>query len=118
MSRYGLCSYSADYGSEKFLKRLIGRTDVEAALLRLDLLTQEEIMVVVARNLAVTHHVDDINVAVEDVDGLVKAIKESTQSFLSLFVHVLTLLPIVFRTGIDKQQRSLLLRGTIVGRPT
>jgi hypothetical protein len=35
-------SFLADYGSEKFLKSLIGRTDVEDALLRLDSLTKEE----------------------------------------------------------------------------
>lgn len=32
----------ADYGTEKFLKRLMGRTDVEDALVQLDMLTREE----------------------------------------------------------------------------
>ena len=45
-----LCrSYMANYGTEKFMKRLVGRTDVEDALWRLDLLTKEESLMVVAQ---------------------------------------------------------------------
>jgi len=40
------------------LKRLVGETDVEDALLRLDVLTKEECLIAVARNLEVAHHVD------------------------------------------------------------
>jgi hypothetical protein len=57
-SVYDLCSFLADYGSEKFLKRLIGRTDVEDALLRLDSLTKDESLMAVAKNLEITHRVD------------------------------------------------------------
>ena len=53
-----LCSFLADYDSEKFLKRLIGRTDVEDALLRLDSLTKEESLMAVAKNLEITQRVD------------------------------------------------------------
>jgi hypothetical protein len=56
--------------SEKFLKRLIGRTEVEDALDRLDTLTKEETLMAVTRNLGVTHH----------VDGNVKAVKEIAQN--------------------------------------
>jgi hypothetical protein len=53
-----LCPFYADYGLETFLKRLVGRTDLEDALLRLDSLTKEESLMAVARNLEATHRVD------------------------------------------------------------
>ena len=37
----------------------MGRKDVESALQRLDTLTQREMQIVVARNLEVTHNVDN-----------------------------------------------------------
>jgi hypothetical protein len=60
-----VCSFLADYFSEKLLKRLMGKTDVEDALLRLDSLTKEESLMVAARNLEVTHA---IQVLVENID--------------------------------------------------
>ena len=44
---------------ETYGKRLIGRTDMEDALKRLDKLTQEEGRMVLAENLMVTHAVDE-----------------------------------------------------------
>jgi hypothetical protein len=44
---------------EKYGKRLIGRTDMEDALKRLDKLTQEEGRMATAENLIATHAVDD-----------------------------------------------------------
>ena len=44
--------------SEKYGKRLTGKTDMEDALKRLDLLTQEEERMAVAENLRATHDVD------------------------------------------------------------
>jgi archaellum component FlaC len=41
------------------MKRLIGRTDMEDALKRLDKLTQEEVRMAVAENLKATHAVDE-----------------------------------------------------------
>jgi carbon monoxide dehydrogenase subunit G len=74
-----LCSYFADYGSEKVLKKLAGRADVEDALSRLDSLTREETLIAVAKNLEISHSVDrnvtEINVLAEDTDGNVKKIK-------------------------------------------
>jgi hypothetical protein len=61
-----------DYGIEKFLKRLVGRTDVEDGLSQLDTLTKEESLMTVARTLEVTYGVDSV---VRDVDGNVKATK-------------------------------------------
>jgi hypothetical protein len=47
-----LCgSFLADCNTEKILKRLVGRTEVEDAVLRLDMLTKEENLVVAASNL-------------------------------------------------------------------
>jgi len=45
--------------TEKILKKLAGRTDVEDAFQQLDTLTKEETSMAVARTLEVTHHVDD-----------------------------------------------------------
>ena len=44
---------------EKYGKKLIGRTDIEDALKRLDKLTQEEARMAVAQNLKATHAVDE-----------------------------------------------------------
>ena len=68
--------------SEKLGKKLIGRTDMEDALQRLDKLTQEEARMAVAQNLKATHVVDErvrgvanmavaINNRVAGVDGRV-----------------------------------------------
>jgi hypothetical protein len=45
--------------SETFMNGLIGRTEIEDALKRLDKLTQEEARMAAAQNLKVTHAVDD-----------------------------------------------------------
>jgi hypothetical protein len=105
----GPWSFLAECEPEKILKKLMGRSDVEDAVLRLDSLTKEESLMAVAqnleatkKNLEVTHDVDgnvkDIKVLAEDIDDKVQAIdrvdqnvkvvKERTQWFLSLFIHV------------------------------
>ena len=75
---------------KSFVKMLVGRRNVEDALLRLDLLTREEYLMVrvVARNLDVTHHVDRV---VRDIRGnleLSRILKEdidySTQATMAL----------------------------------
>ena len=43
----------------KYMKKLIGRTDIEDALKRLDILTQEEARMATAQVLKVAHSVDD-----------------------------------------------------------
>jgi hypothetical protein len=45
--------------SEKYGKKLIGKTDMEDALKRLDKLTQEEALMAVAQNLKATNTVDE-----------------------------------------------------------
>ena len=55
------------------MKKLIGRTDVEDALKRLDKLTQEEARMAVAQNLKATHFVDE---RVRGVSNTVVAIED------------------------------------------
>ena len=94
---HSIFSLIADYETEKFVKRIAGRTDVEDALQRLDVLTKEESLMTAARNLEVTHRVDanvmatqelthhvdakvtTIEEAIHDVDGDVKETKELTR---------------------------------------
>ena len=58
--------------SEKYLKKLIGKTEIEDALKRLDKLTNEEVRMVTARVLEATHTVDDKVGRVEDKVGRVE----------------------------------------------
>jgi methyl-accepting chemotaxis protein len=81
---YSLCLSSlVDYGAEKLSKRLAGRKEIEDAVLRLDTLTKEEILMIEARNLEVTHHVDEnveaTKVLTVNIDDNVKAIKVLTK---------------------------------------
>lgn len=59
---------------------LVGRKEVEDALLRLDSLTKEESLMAVAGNLEATHCVDRI---VRGVDDNVKVAKEGMRYVLS-----------------------------------
>jgi hypothetical protein len=52
--------------SEKYLKKLIGKADIEDALKRLDKLTNEEVRMVAAQVLEATHVVDHKVGRVED----------------------------------------------------
>ena len=57
--------------SEKYMKKLIGRTEIKDALKRLDKLTQEEARMAAAQNLKATNTVDK---RVEGVADMVVAI--------------------------------------------
>lgn len=72
---HSLSPFLAYYDTEKFMKRLVGKKDIEDALLRLDSLTKEESLMTVARTLEVAHRVDNV---VRDVDGNMKATKHGT----------------------------------------
>jgi ABC-type uncharacterized transport system ATPase subunit len=107
------CCFLSDLGLEKFLKKLMGRTGVEDALLRLDSLTKEESLMAVAKILEVADRVRDnvkeIKVLAEgtddrvqvlervthSVDQTVKVVKERTQWFPFLLTRVPTLLSIM-----------------------
>ena len=66
--------------SEKYLKKLVGRTDIEDALKRLDKLTQEESRMAAAEILRVTHAVDERVKGVADtaaaIDNRVASVDE------------------------------------------
>jgi hypothetical protein len=127
-----MSSFVSDYGAEKFMKRLVGKKDVEDALERLDMLTKEENLMTAASNLEFTHHVhanvkatqevthrvDDkvttIGQVVHDVDGNVRATKELTwgvnenvkrgaHSF-NVFIHVTDLFLSYIEIGMDELQ--------------
>ena len=67
--------------SEKFLKKLIGKTDIEDALKRLDKLTNEEVRMVTAQVLEATHTVDDrVRVAESRVLDKVAGVDERVAS--------------------------------------
>jgi hypothetical protein len=61
---------------ESFLKRLVGRADIEDALQRLDKLTQEEARMATAEGLKATHGIDN---KVEDVGDKVKGVDNKIQ---------------------------------------
>ena len=77
-------SLLANGGTARFLTRLVGRTEVEDALVRLDVLTKEETGMTAVRNLAVTHVVDGHVKVVEEVargiDENLKVVEESTHA--------------------------------------
>ncbi|KAH8986042.1 hypothetical protein EDB86DRAFT_3083079 [Lactarius hatsudake] len=57
--------------AKKFLKKLVGKKDVEDALMRLDILTQEEARMAAAQILRLTHSVE---YTIKDVDNKVDAV--------------------------------------------
>ena len=50
--------FQANIDSEKFLKRVAGRTDLEDGLKKLEKLMNEEIAMAIAQNLKLTHNID------------------------------------------------------------
>ena len=58
------------------MKKLMGKKEVEDAVLRLDMLTREESLMVLVGNLEITNRVDGV---VQEVDGNVKATKVLTE---------------------------------------
>ena len=77
-----------DIRAERYLKRLIGRNDVEEALQRLDKLTQEEARMAATEVLTITRGIDDkvrtvdskvhgVDVAIRQVVDQVSAINSS-----------------------------------------
>ena len=60
----------------KYVKKLVGRTDIEDALVRLDGLTQDEVRMAAAQGLKATHEVDD---KVKNVEGKVQGVDNKVQ---------------------------------------
>ena len=67
---------SVYHSTERFLTNLVGRTDVEDALQKLDKLTQDEARTAIAEGLKATHGVDD---KVEGLRGKVTGISDQVQ---------------------------------------
>ena len=67
----------------KYVKRLIGRTDIEDALGRLDRLTQDEVRMAAAQGLKATHEVEDkvqgVSTKVQGVDIKVQGVNTKVQ---------------------------------------
>jgi archaellum component FlaC len=68
---------------EKYFKKLVGNTDIEDSLSRLDKLTQEEARMASAELLKVTHGVDSkvmgVDDRVKDVEGKVQDVRGDVQ---------------------------------------
>ena len=70
--------FLADCSIEKFLKRLVGKTDAEDALQQLDMLTKEENLMMAARTLGVAHDIrNDVDVIKEDTRNIDDNLKET-----------------------------------------
>ena len=68
---------SADGSPEKYLKKLLGETDIEDALKRLDKLTQDEVRMATAQLLTLTHGVDYKVTRIDDeVKGVVGKVRD------------------------------------------
>ncbi|KAF8262499.1 hypothetical protein EI94DRAFT_1808676 [Lactarius quietus] len=69
--------------AKKYLRKLIGRRDIEDALGRLDRLMQEEAQMATAQVLKVTHHVEDgvktVTKGVRQVDDKIKGIGDKVK---------------------------------------
>ena len=81
MSMYATVDMSttAEIRAEKYLKKLIGRMDIEDALRRLDQLTQEEARMAATELLKFTRGIDD---KVEGVDERVKGVDSRVGSVM------------------------------------
>ena len=78
--------------SEKYVKTLIGKTEMEDALKRLDKLTQEEARMAAAQNLKATHTVDErvkgVANAVVTIDNRVASVDDRVQQTANDVDHV------------------------------
>lgn len=79
-----------DRDSEKYLRKLVGRTDIEDALRRLESLTLEEVRMATAEVLKATHRVENgvravgvdvrgVDVRVQEVDNRVKGVDDKVK---------------------------------------
>ena len=67
----------AHVGTEKFVKRIAGRTDLEDGLKKLDTLTNEELVMAMAQLLKITHNIDN---KVTGVDDKVQFVKDNVKA--------------------------------------
>ena len=78
------CSYQLTGYLGKYVKKLVGRTDIEDALSRLDRLTHDEVGMTAAQGLSATHKVDDkvkgVGDRVRDVDNKIDLVIDGVQT--------------------------------------
>jgi methyl-accepting chemotaxis protein len=78
--------------SEKYVKKLIGRTDIEDALKRLDKLTHEEARMATAENLKATHAVGEsvrgVVDKVEAIDNRVASVDNTVKGVNTIVASV------------------------------
>ena len=67
----------------KYVKKLVGRTDIEDALVRLDELTQDEVRMAAAQGLKATHKVDGM---VKNVEGKVQGVDDRVRDAIGLII--------------------------------
>ncbi len=83
-----------DRHAEKYLKKLVGRKDIEEALQKLDNLTQEEARMAAAEGLKITRSIGDkvqgVDNKVRGVDERVKGVDYKVGSFIEGEVHLLS----------------------------
>ena len=71
------------------MKRLLGKTDVENAIQRLDNLTKEENLMTVARTFEATHQVDhNVTVIKEDLQQVDDNVKVAKRGMLIVLVSL------------------------------
>ena len=96
--------------SGKYLKKLVGRTDIEDALKKLDKLTQEEARMATAQILKVTHTVDD---RVRSVDDRVKAVDDKVAEVIDGAKYIFNQSSIKFNSKrLDGRQAREVLQQT------
>ena len=71
-------SFLAYNSSERFLKKLTGRTDIEDALRKLDKLTQDEVLMVAAQGLRATQ---GVGTSVQAVDDKITTVVRGARSY-------------------------------------
>ena len=120
-SLHSMPFFMADLGTETFMKRLVGKKDLEDALERLDMLTREENLMTAARILEVTHHMDANLKATKElthnVHDDVKVTNHGAQHSFDLFVHITDpRASYHVETAMNDLQRSLLLDAPFTDR--
>lgn len=74
----------AHIGSEKFVKRIAGRTDLEDGLKKLDTLTNDELVMAMAQLLKITHNIDNkvtgVGDGVRGVDEKVQVVNDNVKA--------------------------------------
>ena len=70
--------------SEKFVKRVAGKTDLEDGLKKLDTLTNEEVVMAIAQLLKITHNIDNkvtgLGDGVRGVDEKVQVVNDNVKA--------------------------------------